>query len=285
MIYFSFIFLAALTWGTTGIFIKLMSLPLVSTIFLRTLVPTLFSAFFILKQKQSLIFNKRRYYFISILSLCNFIFLFKAYQLAPVPLVSIMYYCWPLCHYFLNLIFKKDLFIPTKFCIACVALLGVFIIHFNSSIYLLPQQYVGLLLGFLAALSTAILLLLVKHHTNGESIFKMIYIYNSISALLLFPVAVPAIALVPASKIVLGLLFGLLVGFLSFYFYFRSLTQLSSTTLALFSYLELPSALFFSFIFLAEKITFETVLGATIIILSSMMMFIFEKKQWTIITR
>mgnify|MGYP001488977153 CR=1 FL=1 len=126
--------LATLIWGASGIFVASIDLNVLNIIFFRCLIPSLFSACFLFKNKNILLLQKKEYFFISLLSLLTLIFQFYAYKLAPVSLATVLFYCWPLLYYVFGILVKQETFIPPKIILCFFGFLGIIFINLDPNI-------------------------------------------------------------------------------------------------------------------------------------------------------
>ena len=261
--------MATLIWGSSGIFVSLIDLPILTIVFIRTLIPTLFALIFIYKLKHILFLKKKVFFIVSLLSLSTLTFQFYGYKLAPVPLVSVLLYCWPLIYYFLALFFKQEVFMPIKLCLSLVAFMGILLINLEPTLSFSSSAYLGLFFGFLAAISMACQIMLIKLYMQDESSYSMLYIYNVLGALVLCPFFVLHLQALSLYSLNISIFFGLFIGTLSFIMYFKCLQKLPGSTMALVSYLEVPSSILLSSLLLKEGVTLLMILGIFLVLFSS----------------
>lgn len=264
-------------FGTIGIFRTYIPLPSGMIAFSRGLVGMLFLlAVMALKRER---FDKKAVksnFWKLCLSGCfigiNWILLFEAYRYTTVATATLCYYMAPLFVMLVSpFLLKEKLRIKQIVCMT-VAFSGMVLVSgvFSSGGV---GGWQGIALGLGAAAFYATVVLLNK--TIGEiSAFSKTAVQLGFAALIILPytlIAERGSASAPdLSVLLLLLLVGVLHTGVAYTLYFGSMGKLRAQTVALFSYLDPIVAILLSVLFLHEPMTLPSVIGAVLILGSTM---------------
>jgi len=151
------------------------------------------------------------------------------------------------------------------------AFMGLFIIltHQNSSLDLSFDHTRGVLFGLMAAILYSCVIFANKLLKNLTG-YEMAIVQISVAAIVLLPFVIDSKNLKPSSgiEVLLVLALGILHTGIAYLMYFSSIKGISAQKVALLSYLDPISAVFFGTIFLREPLTIWHLFG-TIMILGS----------------
>lgn len=195
----------------------------------------------------------------------NWVALFSAYRLLNVSLATLIYYAGPmLVVLFSPLLFREKL---TGIKLAAVVIVAIGLLLISGSIAASGLSIPGLLAAAAAALFYAMLIVFNKRikKTSGlqtaaielDIAFVVVLIYVLLTAGIPHPTRADLPWL---------LLIALLNTGLAYVLYFSGLQRLPAQSVALISYIDPVSALFFSALFLHESMTALQILGAVFII-------------------
>lgn len=270
--------LAMLIYGSLGIFRKLIDMDSTEIILLRTLIG--FITLFIIK----LIFNKN-FNFIKIkkdlikillggitMSI-TWILLFESYKYLDISIGVLIHYLSPVVVIMLSVILFKDPLTKNKLIGIICALLGMVLVNSNTGSSI--NFKLGLTYGLIAAILYGILIIINKGANNLNKLDYTMYqlfiaflttciymVYNNKGNIYIdIPNKVSLISL---------FIVGVIHTALACYLHFSSLEKLPVQTAALLSYVDPLSALFFSFIFLNEKLAYIQIIGALLIIIGAL---------------
>ncbi|MBQ6059592.1 MAG: DMT family transporter [Clostridia bacterium] len=195
----------------------------------------------------------------------NWITLFGAYRLLNVSLATLIYYIGPMLVLLLSpWLFGERLTGPK---IAAIAIVFVGLLFISGSIAAEGLSMTGLLYAVASALFYAVLLVFNKRikRTSGLQTaaieIDVAFVVVLIDTLLTVGLPHPL-----ASDIPYLLTIGLINTGLAYMLYFSGLQKLPAQSVALISYVDPVSAVFFSSLFLYEKLTVFQIVGAVFII-------------------
>lgn len=258
-------------FGSNGIVASYILLNSEEIVFWRTLIASLFlvGIFLLSKQKFSFLQHKKDAFFLSLggFSLgMSWIFLFEAYTYIGVSVGTLLYYCGPVIVMALAPIIFKERLTPVKLIGFVIVLLGMVLV--NSEAFLEGEMSIGILLGLLAAVMYATMVIFNK---KGQAIqglentaiqlvsaFLLVTIYSIIKGS--FPVTINTESILPI------IILGLVNTGIGCYYYFTSIGKLPVQTVSILGYIEPLSALLFSAILLGENLSPLQLVGAACIL-------------------
>lgn len=274
-----------LLFGSIGIFVKNIEFTSVQIALGRAIIGALFLFIFsiISKKTTSKELIKSNILILILGGIClsiNWIFLFEAYKYTAISSATICYYLAPIIVMFLSpIIFKEKLTVVKIVCIlsAMVGMLCVIGVGNSSG----SNNFVGILYALAAACLYSCVIILNKFLKDMSGL-QSAFIELSIASLFLIPYVYFTDGIsfsgVSSISIVLLLTIGIVHTGIAYLFYFNSIQNLESQTVAIYSYVDPISAIIMSSLLLGEKMTFLQVIGGILIIGSTFINEIFAKK-------
>lgn len=200
----------------------------------------------------------------------NWILLFEAYNYTTVATATLCYYMEPTIVILLSPVFFRERLTVKKLICALLAVLGMFLIS-GAAGEGLPQgnALLGILYGLGAAALYAAVVIMNKCIRNVDPYLKTILQLASAGVCI-----TPYLALtgqfshveLDRFSLLMLLIVGLVHTGIAYTLYFGSTDGLKAQTIALFSYIDPVSALFFSLIFLHEPMGPAGIAGAVLIL-------------------
>ena len=258
-------------FGSNGIVASYILLNSEEIVFWRTLIASVFlvGVFLLSKQKFSFLQYKKDALFLSLggFSLgMSWIFLFEAYTYVGVSVGTLLYYCGPVIVMVLAPILFKERLTFVKLIGFVIVLAGM--VFVNSEAFLEGKMSIGIVLGLLAAVMYATMVIFNK---KGQAIqglentaiqlvsaFLLVTVYSLIKGS--FPVSINTESMLPI------IILGLVNTGIGCYFYFTSIGKLPVQTVSILGYIEPLSALLFSAILLEENLSPVQLVGAACIL-------------------
>lgn len=274
-----------LLFGSIGIFVKNIEFTSVQIALGRAMIGALFLfVFSIISKKSTSKEIIRSNILILILGgIClsiNWIFLFEAYKYTDISSATICYYLAPIIVMFLSpIIFKEKLTVVKIVCIlsAMTGMLCVIGVYDSSG----SNNFIGILYALAAACLYSCVIILNKFLKDMSGL-QSAFIELSIASLFLIPYVYFTDGIsfsgVSSISIVLILIVGIVHTGIAYLFYFNSIQNLESQTVAIYSYVDPISAIIMSSLLLGEKMTILQVIGGILIIGSTFINEIFAKK-------
>jgi drug/metabolite transporter (DMT)-like permease len=268
--YFKYI-AALLLFGSNGIVASYIPLNSYEIVFARTLIGSLFLVLIFVFSKQKVQFWKNKshllYLVISGMAMgISWMFLYEAYAQTGVSLATLAYYCGPVIVMILSPFLFKEKMTETKFFGFLAVVFGMFLVNRQA----LSQERTswGLICGILSAIMYAFMVVFNK---KAESITglenSMCQLMTSFITVAIFMGFKQGFSInMMRGNLLAILILGVVNTGIGCYFYFSSIGHLPVQTVAICGYLEPLSALIFSAVFLAEKLSLVQIAGAALIL-------------------
>lgn len=263
---------AMLIFGSIGLFVKAINIPSSGIVLMRAVIGSLFLFIILLLRKQP-INTKSLLHNLPVLVLCGFVlgggwvFLFEAYKYTTVSAATLIYYCAPIVVLLLSPILLKEQLTWSKAVGICAAIIGMTIVNGMGIGGSNPS--LGLICGMVSALLYASLIILnkfIKDLSGLESTFAQLIVAAFVMTIYVLLKHEGIWAFNSAKEICMLLTLGIFHTGIACYLYFSSMQELSGQAIASLSYIDPVSALFFSAVFLNERLTMFQILGALLIL-------------------
>ena len=214
----------------------------------------------------------------------NWILLFESYQYTSVATATLCYYMAPVFVVVAApFLFKEKITLKKAICVA-VALVGMVLVSgIIETGFTGVSELKGILLGLGAALFYASVIVLNKKIKNVP-IYEKTIVQLMSAATVLVPYSLlvednSAVEITPLVIIMLAIV-GVVHTGISYALYFGSIEKLNTQTVAIFSYIDPIVAIILSAVILSEKMSAFGVIGAILILGSTMVSELtFKKKQ------
>ena len=276
-------------FGTIGIFRKYIPLPSSLLALARGIIGTAFLLFLVLavkRDKLSIEAIKRNFVFLVVSGAFigfNWILLFEAYQYTTVASATLCYYMAPVIVVLVSPFLFKERLTPLKAICVAVALVGmVFVSGIPQSGFGGMSELKGILLGLGAATLYAIVVILNQYIKDIPAYDKTIMQLGT-AAIAILPYTLLTenfadISFTPVAVLML-LFVGIVHTGIAYTLYFGSMSGLKAQTIALFSYIDPVVAIILSAVILQENIGLWGVIGAVMVLGSTMVSELFGDKK------
>ncbi len=264
------VLIAALSWSTAGLFTRVVSTDIPTTLFWRSLIGGLCVLIIYLTPR---IGNKGKNVFafsigeliIAALSTLGMICFISAFFFTSIANVSFTYGTMPLATYLLALIFLNErLHVITSICCVLSAI-GMFIIAYGNSDL---NDYWGILLAFGMTFFMASLTVAAKYFPNANSI-KATYLSAFLGAVIALPFS--SFSSVTLQDYLFLGMFGVVNVGLGFGVYLYGVRMVNALTAALVGLFEIPLAPFWGWLLFGETPNITVIIGGVIIIASAIL--------------
>lgn len=260
-----------LLFGLNGIVASRIALSSYEIVWLRTLFGSLFliGVFFLGRRTMAFRHHRKSFIYLILSGVSmgiSWMLLYEAYQLIGVSIASLLYYCGPVIVMILSPILFRERLTRNRVISFLVVLAGVYLI--NGQMPQTQQAGRGILFGLLSALMYSGMVIFNKkaHGITGleNASFQLLVSFLTVTVFIAFRhgLTIPADSVNWPAILTLGLV-NTGVGC---YLYFSSIGHLPAQTVAIFSYLELLSAVLFSVLLLREVLHPLQIAGALIMI-------------------
>ena len=230
-----YLILSMMLWGTLGIFVLWSNLPAIDIAFYRCFIGALLMGLWLIKQKESIQFNKNTA-IIALAGVClvvNWLFLFKSFQVSNITIGNMSYYLQPILLILLGILFYREKVNAKKWGLISLAFCGV-VLTIDWRNFSSPQIVEGCLFALLAALLYSFLTILMKNNTSN--FFKVLFIQLSIGVIILAPMT--HFQMVTVTALTCILVIAILHTVVAYFFYYQAIKTTSFSQIAIVSYLD-----------------------------------------------
>ncbi|MAW95319.1 MULTISPECIES: DMT family transporter [unclassified Leeuwenhoekiella] len=180
----------------------------------------------------------------------------------------VLFYIYPLFVTIIESLIYKTPIKKTQIYLMLLAFIGIVFTYINKPFSFESKDFIGMLAALLAAVGYAFFVSLFKRQT-GHCNRNQLLFYQNIAGAVLFLPFLFGIESPPAEELGIAVFYALLIGILVFSLFFFGLKHLNATTAASLMYLEILSAIIYSYFLLGEKLTWNTYVGGSLILISS----------------
>lgn len=265
-------------FGTIGLFVRYIPLPSSMIALVRGIIGTMFLLAVMFFTGKKISGNAVKHNFIwLLLSGCaigfNWILLFESYRYTSVAVSTLCYYTAPIIVILVSpALLKERLTLKSILCVL-LALLGMIMISgiLQTGV---PErnELMGILFGLGAAALYASVMLLNTRIKEIDAYDKTVFQLGT-GAVVLLPYCLLTVDITSVTLDVTGIIMLAIVGVvhtgLSYFLYFGAMGKLKPQTVAVLSYVDPLVAVAVSALILKEHVGIETVIGAVLILGSS----------------
>jgi drug/metabolite transporter (DMT)-like permease len=265
--------IAALLFGGTALFSKLLPFSAVDIIAYRTLICGIMILGICLVLKQTILITQPKR--LLLLILCSGLFTihwtayFQAMQLSTVAIGIISMFTFPVMTVFLEPFIKSTRLHFTDICMACLVFLGVFLMV--PTLSLSNNITAGVAFGLLSALAVSIRNILVSKYLSQHVPAFTIMLYHAlISAAVLFPFVETQYAALNAEQIMLLVLLGTVFTAIPHTQKTFALKYASAKKVSMIVSLQVVYASAFAYLLLRETLSLTTIIGGLLILFAAL---------------
>ena len=261
-----YILLAIFLWSSLGVIVRLSGVAIHVLIFYSALVSIIVQGI-ILSQKnyrKEVPDIRRLWYFLilGLFSLLNMFSYFYAFTHTTIANAVLTHYTAPVIVAFLAPIFLREI-ITRKIIIAIViASTGLWIMLNGFSFE--ETHTAGIMAGLISGFAYAIIVILARIYAQNFNPLVIVFFSNSVIVVVL----AFFISELPLNALWVFLLMGIVHSTIAPILYFKGLQRVTANRAAVLGYLEPPSAIIFSVLFLKEIPGINSIIGGLFIILS-----------------
>ncbi|NLJ33581.1 MAG: EamA family transporter [Firmicutes bacterium] len=264
--------MAMLIFGSIGVFVKNINLPSAAIVWWRTIIGSGFLALLFFLTKQPLKIQAIKNNLLLLIAAGIFLgggwaLLFASYHLTTVSIGTLLHYTAPALVFILSPLLFQEKMTSHKVVGIVAAILGMIIINGTGA------GGSNFTLGVICALASALfyaLVMILNKYLRGlsglESTFVQLLVAMVVMATYTGITTGRLVHIPRGYEVLLMATVGILHTGIGCYIYFSSMQELPGQTIAIMSYIDPASTLFFSALFLQERLTGFQILGALLIL-------------------
>ena len=267
------VFFAAVLWGATGIFIKILHLPSTSLTFFRTAIPVIILYVVFSLQKKKIFKGKHKLMWIaSSLNAIRIMLYFLGFSLTAIGNAVIILYTGPIFISLFSAIFLKEKVNSKKIGVLFMAFFGLVIMYSNHLFSFDQKDFYGMTAVLSSTIINAIMILLIKKEIHNYTKMETIFWQNLVAVFIFLPFLFINRPLPTSFQWQTAILYAFINGLVAYYLYFSALKKIPLSTATIITYIEVVSAITFAWIFLKEPVTFNMIFGGMLIISASLLL-------------
>jgi len=262
---------AAILVGTSGLFIKHMSINAVSQAWLRMGVPAIFTAIWMLVNGVPFLRgNWKKMTLTSVIATVRLLLFFVGFIYTSIGNAIILFYTFPIWAAILGSIFLKEKISQKQKRLLILAFLGIIFIFSQKEFSLDNKDFIGMMASLASAFFHAVTVILFKSEGDNFSKNEILFYQNIIGFLVLIPFFQYSEA--TPTDYLLGISYGALVGIVGYGLFFYGLKKLMASTASAIMYMEVVSAVILGYLFLGERLSSSMLIGGVIVVGSSFLL-------------
>ncbi|OIP96874.1 hypothetical protein AUK40_04415 [Candidatus Wirthbacteria bacterium CG2_30_54_11] len=264
------VILAALIWGSSGAFVRILGIPSTSLSFFRLAVPTLvLGIYFGFQRGYRFNFRDRTMLLTSLLNAVRVPLYYLGFMYCSIGTAVILTYTWPVFATILSSLLFKEKNTRRDLAMVFLAFTGTVIISSSRDLQFTDRSTIGMGALIVSSLLYSLTVLLFKKHASAYTPAETIMYQNFAGAVIYTPVFFftnpkPALWQVGTATI-----YAILIGLVAFGLFFFALKKIKSSHAAILAYMEIISALIFAISFFHEHLTWNLIVGGLFILSSA----------------
>jgi len=265
--------LAAILWGSSGVFVKYLALPPTTISFFRLAVPTLLIALFLRGQGLSIRRTGGEYMLLaSLLNAIRIFFYFVGFTYASVGNAVIMLYTWPIFASLLSVLVLKETISRRNVGLLLLAFGGILLIYLQKPFTLRDDDFLGMSAMLVSAFVYSLTVLVFKRQSGNYAPFETVYFQNLIGSIFFLPFLWINQPFPSIPQFGIAVLYAFLVGLVGFALFFSALRTIPTAIASMLAYTEVIAAVVLAVLLLDETLTWNMwaggacVIGATLLL-------------------
>lgn len=265
--------LAAFIMGSSGVFIKYLSLPAVILSCFRLFIPTLLLfIYFKLKRKQLFRHSIKWMLFGSLLNAIRIYFFMKTYDYTGIANAVLILYTWPIFATLFSYLILKERVPIRNVMLLLFPFAGIMLIFSDQPISIGNKDLIGMSSMLVSAVIYALSVIIFKKESQKYTGYETVFFQNLIGGLLFLPFLFIIDFALTIPKAGILILFATSIGILAFGLFFSALGKIKASTVSFIGYLEVVIAVLSGVLIYDEKLTWNLILGGSLIIFSTIML-------------
>jgi drug/metabolite transporter (DMT)-like permease len=264
------IILAAVIFGSSGVFIKTLGLPVSSLTFFRMAVPlTVVSALFLIRGKFPDVRDPSML-LASFLNAVRLFFYFAGYAYGNISTTVILLYTWPVFATFWSVLFLGERLSPQRLVLFAATFSGVILITLNQTLSMADHRFAGTVYILLSAFIYSMTIAIFKKESPRYTPLETLWFQNLLGSFAFLPFLMMHRPLPALWQTGLACSYGGLIGVLGFGLFFFGLRNVEASRASFLTYVEVVSGICFGMVFFHERLSWNIVIGGSLVLLSAL---------------
>lgn len=262
---------AAIIFGSSGVFIKTLQLPVSTITFFRMVVPfALMSLVFLLRKKPFPSINDKPMLLASFLNAIRLFFYFAGYAYGNISTTVILLYTWPVFATLWSCLFLGEKLSLYRLGLFTTTFVGVTLITINQTLSLSNHRFTGAVFILLSAFIYSMTIVIFKKKSLRYDPLETLWFQNGLGSFLFFPFLVMNRPFPLLWQSGLASVYAGLIGVVGFGLFFFGLRHIDASRASFLTYVEVVSGIFFGVVFFHETLSWNIVAGGSLVLLSAL---------------
>lgn len=262
---------AAIIFGSSGVFIKTVHLPVTTLAFIRMVVPfVLMSLFFLFREKKFPRFNDKFMVMGSFLNAIRLFFYFAGYAYGNISTTVILLYTWPVFATLWSCLFLGEKLSLYRLVFFVTSFSGVALIAMNQTLSLSNQGFNGVMFILLSAFVYSMTIVIFKKRSLRYDPLETLWFQNCFGTFAFLPFLIMNRPLPMLWQSGLASLYGCLVGVVGFGLFFSGLRKIEASRASFLTYIEVLSGICFGVVFFNERLSWNIIVGGSLVLFSAL---------------
>ena len=265
--------IAAIIWGSAGVFIKYLNLPITTITFFRVFIPAIILLLFFAAKKTN-VFKKinRIIMLASLLDTIAFFFYFISYTYTSIANSLIILFTWPIFAALFSAVILKEKIAKRNLILLGISFVGIALVYSNETISFTNKDFIGMSSMLVSAVFYSLSMVLYKKTSENYSNFELVFYQNMIGAVVFLPVLFISRPFPTPQQSAVVIFYAVLVGIIGYALFFSALKRIKASTASFLSYIEIISGITFGILFFNEAVKTNVVIGGILIIISTVLL-------------
>jgi drug/metabolite transporter (DMT)-like permease len=263
---------AATLFGTSGVFVKSISLPPTAITALRLIVPSVVLLSTQRDIRTRLLSSPNKTLLIaSIFTSLRIFFWVLGLMFAPMSKAVFILYVWPILFTILNARFLKENVPRRTKLLLLVAFAGIVTMYSTEEISLNNRDMIGMSCMLIVACISAGVLTVFKKELARHSPLEILMYDNLVGSILFLPFLLYYANQFTPSSALIGSAYGITLGLGAYGLLFYGLSKVRGSSVSVLSYVEVVIATILGVTIFHEEVTWRMLLGGAMIIFAAAM--------------
>lgn len=270
MKYYLFIITAAIIFGSSGVLVKIVDLPVSSITFFRMCVPfLLMSALFLIKSTPFPSLKDRYMILASLLNAARMFFFFAGYTYGNISTTVILLYTWPVFTTIWSAMFLGEHITLRRIVFFLATLTGVALININQTLSLSDSGFTGMVCILISAFLYSMTIVIFKSKSTTYTPWQTVWFQNLLGTFIFLPLIFINHPRPEIWQAGLASTYAILIGVVGFGLFFYGLRKIDASRASFLTYIEVVSGILFGVAFFNEVLSWNVIIGGLLVVLSA----------------
>ncbi|GAB6094483.1 DMT family transporter [Desulfatiferula olefinivorans] len=262
---------AAVIFGSSGVFIKTLALPVSTLTFFRMAVPfTAVTVFFALRKKPFPSLKDPTMLLASLLNAARLFFYFAGYAYGTISTTVILLFTWPVFAAFFSRLFLGERLTLRRLVLFGTTVAGVVLITVNQILNLPGRRFAGSVFILASALIYSLTIVMFKKRSTVYDPLETLWFQNGFGTFAFLPFLFFNRPVPLPWQVGMASIYAALIGVLGFGLFFFGLRRIEASSASFLTYIELVSGVAFGVILFHEELSFAVLAGGSLILGSAL---------------